>query len=140
MVAAPEFTGAFDRLHILGFLDNADQRDITARIGTDAATLLIGDVPAHLAELNAVAHPRQCRGQSIDIGRLDTQQMECDALRALGPYPGQLAQLVNEVLDRALKHRAIPALRQDRRDHPPAGPAAGLPAPGSSTTDRQVRR
>src|SRR4029077_15286313 len=104
VVATAEFTGALDALHTLRLLDNAYQRRIPARIAADPASVLVGDVAAHRAELHAVAHLAQHGGQPIDVGRLHRQQMKRDTLRALRPDTGQLAELVDQILDGAFEH------------------------------------
>src|SRR6188768_413254 len=46
VVAAPELAGALDRDHVLGLLDHADQRVVTARVAADPTLLLLGDIAA----------------------------------------------------------------------------------------------
>ena len=66
----------------------------------------LGDVAADLAEPHLVLDPFEGLGQPLDVGRLGREQVEGDALRALGPDAGQPAELVDQVLDRAFEdHR-----------------------------------
>ena len=103
VVAAAEFAGALDGLDVLGLLDDAHLRAVPSGVGADAATLVVGDVAAHRAKLHAVADLGQHRGEPVDVRRFDGQQVKGDALRALRPDTRQLAELVDQILDRPFK-------------------------------------
>src|SRR6185312_8592867 len=123
VVTAAEFTGALDGLHIFRFLDNAHQRCIATRIAADATAVLVGDVAAHRTKFHAVAHLAQNCGEPINLWRLHRQQMKRDPLRALRPDAGQLAELVDQILDGAFEHLSTTHI--PGRPRPPIPPASG---------------
>jgi hypothetical protein len=91
---------------VLGLLDDADDVVGAARVPADPALLALGDVVAGHAEADLGLHALQGGDQPDDVGGLGGQQVEGDALRALGPDAGQAAELVDEVLDGTLVHGA----------------------------------
>jgi len=93
--------------------------------------LVVGDVAAHRAEAHAVADLGQHRGEPVDVRRFDGQQVKGDALRALRPDTRQLAELVDQILDRSFKHvGAIRTPGYPARAHAAGqrGPAVAAPA------------
>src|SRR5215470_3115571 len=142
MVTAAEFADFLNRSHVLRLLDHADHREVTAGIPADPALLLLGHVAAYPAEPHPLGDLDQHRGQAAHVGRVGAQQVEGDALGALGPDAGQPAELVDEALDHSFVHvRSSPP--GDRRaawvDHllvpsgssPPMAPPAAAP-PGAA--------
>ena len=106
MVEAAEFARALDRRDVFGILDDADDAEGAPRVATDAAPLLLGHVPADLAEAHLVAHLRQ---QLREVGDVETgrlQDVERDALCRLRPDAGEASELVDQVLDDAVVHQA----------------------------------
>ena len=104
VVAAAELAGLLDRDDVLGLLDHADDRQVAPRVAADPALLGLGDVAADAAEPHLVLDLGQRADQPAHVDRVGGEQVERDALRALGPDAGQPAELVDQVLDRALVH------------------------------------
>lgn len=104
MVAARELPGPLDRDDVLGLLDNAEGVGVAARIGADSAERVLGDIAADRAELDLGLDLGERRDEPLDVGFVGREQVEGDALRALGPDPGQLPEFVDKVLDHAFIH------------------------------------
>src|SRR5690606_22353634 len=105
VVPPPELARALDGDDVLGLLDDADHLVAAPGVEADAAALRLGHVAAHLAELDAQLHLGERVDQPLDLLVVSGQQVERDALRALGPDAGQPAELVDQVLDRAFVHK-----------------------------------
>jgi len=110
VVAALELAGALHGEHVLGLLHHADQRGVAAGVGAVAAALRGRDVPAHLAEPHALLDLLQHVLQPRHVRGIRGEQVERDPLRALGPDAGQPAELVDQVLDRALEQSNVLAI------------------------------
>ena len=87
---------------------------------------LLGDVAADVAEDHAFLDLLQRLLQPGHVGRVGAEQVEGDPLRALRPDAGEPAELVDQVLDRALVHRlhagqAEPAQATGETAHPVGG-------------------
>jgi hypothetical protein len=91
-------------MDVCGLFDHADHGAVAARVGADPAQFAVGDGAAHGAKTHAVTYLLQHGLQPVDFRRLHLQQVEGDALRALGTDAWQFAQLVDQILDRALVH------------------------------------
>ena len=104
MVAAAELAGALDGHDVLRLLDDADDRGVAAGVTADPALLGLRHVAAGAAEPHLVLDPVQGRGEPLDVDRFGGEQVERDALRALGPDAGQPAELVDQILDGAFVH------------------------------------
>ena len=113
MVAPTELAGPFDGHHVLGLLDDADTGQVTTRIQADAAFLGFGHVSADAAETDLLLDLHQRGDEPFDIDSVGLEQMERDALRALGTDARQSSELVDQVLDHAFIHigEPIPWLR-----------------------------
>ena len=83
VVAAAELPGALDRDDVLGLLDDADDRQVAARVTADPALLLLGDVAADRAEPDLVLDLGQRRDQPANVDRVGGEQVERDPLGAL---------------------------------------------------------
>src|SRR5690606_9663531 len=104
VVPAPELPGPLDRDDVLRLLHDADDRRRAPRVAADLALLLLGDVPADLAEAHARLDVADHLDEARDVLRVLGEEVERDALGALGPDAGQPPELVDQVLDRALVH------------------------------------
>src|SRR5699024_162083 len=111
VVPPAEFPGALDGHHILGLLHDAQQAGVAARVAADAALGLFGDVAADLAEPHAGLHLGQCGGQALDLFGIGAEDVEGNALGALGAHSGELAKFVDQFLDAAVVgvHRSPPS-------------------------------
>src|SRR5215218_108403 len=108
VVAAAELLGPLDRDQVAGLLDHADQARVAPRVPADAAEVALGHVPADAAEVDPGLDLLDGPCQALGVGRLDLEQVEGDPLGALGPDPGQPAELVDQVLDGAFVHVTAP--------------------------------
>src|SRR4029453_15009165 len=135
VVAAPELPGALDRDDVLRLLDDADDVERAPRVAADPALLALGAVVAGHAEADLRLHPLQRGDQPADVGRLGGQQVEGDALRALGTDAGQTPELVDEVLDSALVHGAPTA---GRGTCPADGAQAGQTQPATEAAGQRA--
>src|SRR5450432_3476429 len=113
VVAPAEFPGLLDSDDVLRLLDHANHAQIAPRIAADPALGLLGHVAADRAEPHLVLHLEQDLSQPADVGCIGREQVERDPLRALRPDVGQLAQLINEVLNDAFVHSALQAQAGD---------------------------
>lgn len=104
VVAAVEFAGAFDGLHVFGFFDNADDVEVSFGVGADAAGVGFGDVAADVAVGDAVAEGGDGVSEAVDGVGLLVEEVEGDALGSFGPDSGETSELVDEVLDGSFVH------------------------------------
>src|SRR5680860_93892 len=115
VVAATELAGAFDRDDVLGLLHDTDHRKVPPRVTTDPALLILRHVAADRAELHPVFHLGQDMGEPTYVRRVCRQDVERDALRALGSHARESPQLVDQVLDDAFVHRGSLFLLKNAR-------------------------
>src|SRR5665648_249080 len=108
VVPAAELPRALDRDDVLRLLDHADGGQRAPRVPADPAVLLLGDVAADAAELDARLHVEEHLGQPLDVLGVFREQVEGDPLGALGTDPGQSPKLVDQVLDLSLIHISEP--------------------------------
>ena len=101
MVEPPVLAGALDGNDVLGLLDDADDALVAAGVAADGALGGLGDVAAGLAEADLGLDGAQGLDEALDGGRVGGQDVEGHALGGLGADAGQLAELVDEVLDGA---------------------------------------
>ncbi len=87
------------------------RRLVAARVAADRTERLVADVEAPIAEDDLVADVDQRRGQGARLGIGRAQQVEGQALRGLGPDPGQARERFDEPGDGSmtgLTTRAVP--------------------------------
>jgi len=123
--------GALDGDDVLGLLDDADGRVVAPRVGADAALLGLGDVAALLAEADARLDLGEGRDEPGHVVGVGLQEVEGDALGALGTDPGESSELVDQVLHSAFVHTATLS---------PAIACCGPPHRSSVTKDVRGRR
>jgi hypothetical protein len=89
---AAEAAGLFDGENIYGFLDDAEQRGIAARVGADRAGLAFGEAAAVRAELNCAAGA--CQGFSKIAGEFGRRlnEVEGDAFGGTGADAGKFSE------------------------------------------------
>ena len=104
VVAAMEFAGAFNGLHVFGFFDDADDVEVSFGVGADAAGVGFRDVAADVAVGDAVAEGGNGIGKAVYSLRLLVEEVEGDALGAFWPDSGETSELVDEVLDGSFVH------------------------------------
>src|SRR5579859_5274426 len=104
VVPAAELADLLDRRHVLGLFYHADHRRVPPRVQADPALVVLGDVAARAAELDLLDDLDQRRREAADILGVSRQQVERDPQGALRADPGQLAELVDQVLDDSLVH------------------------------------
>ena len=104
MVPAAELAGALDGDDVLALLDDAQDGGVAAGVGADAALGVDRDVAARGAEVHLALDLDEDVGEAAHVVGLGVEQVERDALGALRPDPGQLPELVDEVLDHAVVH------------------------------------
>ena len=102
VVAAAEFAGSLDGHDVFGLFDHADHRAEAALVGADGADVGLGDVSADLAEPHALLDFEQGVGERLNLGGVFVEDVEGDALGALGADPGQVSEFVDELLDGAV--------------------------------------
>jgi hypothetical protein len=93
-----------DRDDILGLFDHAQDREIATRITADAALILFGDISADSAEAHFLLHLAQGVNEALHVDGIRSQDVEGNALRALGPDTGKPAELIDQVLNYAFVH------------------------------------
>jgi len=94
------FVGSLDRDEIDRLLDDADDRAVAPRVLADRAELLLGQVPALLAEANALLHLLHRGRERKRLVLRRPEQVECKPVRSAGANTGQARQLCDEVVDR----------------------------------------
>src|SRR5918995_1224255 len=104
VVAPPELPGALDGDDVLGLLDDTDRVKVAARIQAHPAAVGLRHVEAHLAEAHLELDLGERVRQAFDVRGVGLEEVEGDALGALGTDTRQPAELVDEVLDRAFVH------------------------------------
>src|SRR3954451_7344977 len=124
VVATAELAGALDSDDVLRLLDDTDDGRVAPWVAADAALLALRHVAAHDAEADLVLAFGECRYQPAYVAVFRGEQVERDALRALGPDAGQPAELVDEVLNRSFVHR-VAVYRPGRPRPPPKPPVNG---------------
>src|SRR5450759_3420987 len=112
-----ELAGPLDRHNVLGLLDDTDAGQVATRVKADAALLGLGDVATDAAEADLVLDLHQCIDESPHIDGISLQQMERNALCALGTDARQPAELVDEVLDHAFIHLSSLCPDHDTQAH-----------------------
>src|SRR6478735_9315327 len=140
VVGAAELAGALDGDDVLGLLDDADGGLVAARVGADAAALGLRDVAAHLAEPDARLDLGQRRDETRDVLGVGLEQVEGDALGALGPDAGEPSELVDEVLHRAFVHTATLSPAGVARGHRTADARVGARVPWTGRSARRSAR
>src|SRR5665647_1732078 len=108
VVAPPELAGPLDSHDVLGLFDDADTGQVTTGVQADAALFGFGDVAADVAEADLLLDLHQRFDEPVHIDRVGPQQMERDALRALGTDAWKSSELVDQVLDHAFIHSGEP--------------------------------
>src|SRR5680860_1237773 len=111
VVTTAELPGLLHRHQVTRLLDDAQHMRVPARVAADAALLLLGDVVAAAAEAHPALDLADRPSEPVGVGHVDGQQVEGQALRALGTDPRKTTELGDEVLDRTLVH----GLEQARR-------------------------
>ena len=104
VVGATELPRALDRHDVLGLLDDTDRRVVAAWVRADPAPLGLRHVAALLAEPHLGLDLGQRRDEPGDLLGVGLEQVEGDALRALGTDARESAELVDQVLHRAFVH------------------------------------
>ena len=99
MVKAAELAGALDRSDIRGLLDGADDRVIAASIAADRADIVLGEVEAMRARLDALGKCYERIGEPLALLRRLSEEMIGEPKRRLSPDPGKLCQLRSESVD-----------------------------------------
>ena len=89
----------FDGHDVVRLFDDADRLSITRGPRAVEAWINIGDVIAHRAEPHVHLGVADRIGQRQGFLGLSAQNMKREALRRLGPYPGQMFELVDQTLD-----------------------------------------
>ena len=118
MVAAAVLAGALHRQEIVRFLDDAEEASVAPRVVAETAGVLVGDVEARPAVDDLVLHRDERLGELAHFVGGALQEEEGQALRRLGPDPGEPLECVDQPRDR------LRVIRQR------AGPTR--PGPGSS--------
>jgi hypothetical protein len=105
VVTAPELTRTLDRDDVSRVLDDAEDRGVTAIVGTDGTAFGDADVEADRAEHGALFDLDDRSRQTSRILGSDFQQMKGDPLSGLRTDAREPPELVDEVLDRAFEQR-----------------------------------
>src|SRR5579859_486677 len=132
VIPAAELADLLDRRHVLRLFYHADHRQVPPRVQADPALVVLGDVAARAAELDLLDDLDQRRREAADILGVSRQQVERHPLGALRADPGQLAELVDQVLDDSLVHLSARPRRVSSR--------AGRPARSRRRSPRPARR
>ena len=122
MIAPAELASALDRHDVLRLFDHADRVIAATWIGAHAAQLVFGDVAAHGAETHLRLDRCNRLGKARDVRAICGEEVERDALGALGPNAGESPQLVDQILHRAVIHRVQRRLPVPQRGAGASGP------------------
>ncbi len=87
---------ALDAVDVGGLLHDADQALVADGAGAVGAGIDVGDVVAYGTETQACLEPAHSVGEGGRVFVGGAQNMEGEALGALGAYAGKLLQLFNE--------------------------------------------
>ena len=134
MVATAKLADLLNGRHILGLLDHADHRGIPPRVAADTALILLGHVPAYLAEPDLVGHLHQDGSEPPHVRGIGAEQVERDPLGTLRPHARQPPKLVDEVLHHSLVHVSPHPPGPGRADQRAGRPAARERAGSASRT------
>ena len=104
VVQTAVLTGALDGDDVLGLLDDTDHRLVPARVAAVLTLLVGGDVEADVTEPGLLLDLTQRIRQRADLLVRSVQDVEGDALGALGADARQLRQGIDEVLKRTVVH------------------------------------
>src|SRR5439155_17425142 len=81
-------------------LDDADDRSVATGVLADRAELFLGQIPALLAEADALLHLLNRRGERERLVLRGPEQVEREPVRRAGADARQACQLRDEVVDR----------------------------------------
>src|SRR6185503_7529115 len=107
VVEAAVLVRALDRDQVGRLLDDADDRVVAALVAADVAGLVLGQVPALVAEADALLDLFERAGEGESLLLRHAQQVERKPLRGALAHARQAGQLRDEVLDRRAEHRPI---------------------------------
>ena len=89
MIPTAVLAGSFDRNDVGRVLNDADHRRVATLVPAVLTERLVGDVEADLAETHLLLDLADHLAETRRVGSRGLQEMECDALCALGTYPRQ---------------------------------------------------
>ena len=105
MIPPIEFASTFENLDVFGLLNYANCRPVPARIRANPTHLIPGNIVADPAKTHPLLDGPQRSLQPSNVYRIHMQQVKRDTLRTLRPHPRQTRQFINQILQRAFKHR-----------------------------------
>src|SRR5262249_52553059 len=100
VVASVELARALEGHEVVGLFHDAENAAVTARVGADAAGILLGDVEANAAVDDLGLELRQRLGEALDFVARALEQEEGQPLGGLGPDAGEPLQRFDEPGDR----------------------------------------
>jgi hypothetical protein len=99
VIQAAILVRALDAEDVPGLLDDADSRGVAPRVAADVTQLLLGEVEAPPAEADHFFDLDQRVGEGERLFGRELEQVKGEALSGLWPDAGELAELVDELLD-----------------------------------------
>jgi predicted enzyme related to lactoylglutathione lyase len=109
VVQATKLARSLDRDQVDRLLDDADQRVVAAGVETDRTALLLGEVPALVAEADALLHVLDRGGERECLVLGTLQEVEREAVRSASPDAGEARKLRDKVLDGGAEHLSYSA-------------------------------
>jgi hypothetical protein len=107
VVEPAELAGPLDREQVDRLLDDADQRVVTSRVAADRADVFLGEVPALVAEADALLDLLDRRRERERLVLRPLQQMEGETVRGARADARQARQLRDEVFHSRTEHCPI---------------------------------
>jgi len=104
-VQAPIAAGGLDGEQVGRGFHHTHPLAVAARVATDDAQVLLGEVAAALAAAHLLGSADKCRGQAHGALAMALQQVQRHALGRLGADAGQTAQGVDQFIDNGPEHR-----------------------------------
>jgi hypothetical protein len=119
VIAPPKIGGPIDHSDSRGFFHDADHAGIAARILTDAAGLIFGQITAFLAGAYSLGYRGKYGGEPPDLFGGLLEQMKGEPLRSLSADAREPCELCDQLLDCA--HRLERRCQWQLRDFPHFG-------------------
>ena len=101
VIVAPEIRGAIDDSDSRRLLHHADHAGIAARVLTDAAGLIFGQITAFFAGPYPLGYRGKHRGEPSDLVGGLLEQMKGEPLRSLSADAREPCELCDQLLDGA---------------------------------------